>query len=102
MPAFINHVEVVEALLKGMICAADIINTDVDKAMSLLQGGNYYRVPDAVLKTAFNSAPSPISFSPDVESIQYVVDEMSKLGYIDGKIAATDIFRTGMIESLEQ
>ncbi|MDP2547708.1 ABC transporter substrate-binding protein [Oceanobacter sp. 4_MG-2023] len=94
--------EVVEALLKGMICAADIINTDVDKAMSLLQGGNYYRVPDAVLKTAFNSAPSPISFSPDVESIQYVVDEMSKLGYIDGKIAATDIFRTGMIESLEQ
>jgi len=94
--------EVAEALLKGMICAADIINTDVDKAMSLLQGGNYYRVDDTVLKQAFTSAPEPISFSPDIESIQYVVDEMAKLGYIDGKVAARDIFRTDMIESLEQ
>lgn len=94
--------EVVESLLKGMLCAADVINNDVDKALALLQGGNYYRVPDAVLKQAFTSAPEPISFVPDIESIQYVVDEMTKMGYISGDIAATDIFRTDMIESLEQ
>lgn len=94
--------EVVESLLKGMICAANIINNNADEALALLQGGNYFRVQDSVLKQAFTSAPLPISFTPDVASIQYVVDEMTKMGYIRGDVLAKDIFRTEMIESLEQ
>ncbi len=94
--------EMVESYLKGMLCAADIINNDVDKALELLQGGNYYRVSDEVLKEAFVSAPAPISFTPDIESVQYVVDELSSMGYISGDTKATDIFRTDMIESLEK
>jgi ABC-type nitrate/sulfonate/bicarbonate transport system substrate-binding protein len=94
--------ELVESYLKGMLCAAEIINTDVDKALSLLQGGNYFRVSDSVLKQAFTSAPSPISFTPDIESVQYVVDELSVLGYISDDTSAEDIFRTDMIETLEK
>jgi len=94
--------EVVESFLKGMLCAADIINNDLGKALALLQDGNYFRVSEAVLTQAFTSAPSPISFTPDVEAIQYVVDEMTKMGYISGDVTAENIFRTDMIESLEQ
>jgi hypothetical protein len=59
-------------------------------------------VSDSVLKQAFASAPSPISFTPDIESVQYVVDELSMLGYISDDTSAEDIFRTDMIETLEK
>ncbi|MFO8140626.1 MAG: ABC transporter substrate-binding protein [Marinobacter sp.] len=94
--------ELVRSYLKGMQCAADIINNDVEQALEVLQGGNYFRVSDDVLRQAFASAPQPISFTPDIDSVQYVVNELAKLGYISDETSAEDIFRTDMIESLEQ
>ena len=54
-----------------------------------------------VLK-AFKSAPAPISFQPDVEAIQGVVEDLSKLGYIKGSTKAADIFRLDEINSIER
>jgi ABC-type nitrate/sulfonate/bicarbonate transport system substrate-binding protein len=94
--------EIVKAYLEGLICAADIINKDPDKAVSLLTKGNYFRVKPEVLMQAFKSAPAPVSFIPDVESIQSVVDDLTKLGYVKGTTKASDIFRLETIKSLQK
>lgn len=94
--------KVVESYLKGLICAADIINKTPDKAVDLLAKGNYFRVPSNVLLASFKSAPAPVSFTPDLASIQTVVDDLTKLGYIKGKTTAADIFRLDLIKALEK
>ena len=94
--------EVVEAYLKGLICAASIINKDPEKAAKILSAnGSYFRVPPEVLLNAFKNASEPISFTPDLNSIQSVVDDLTALGYIKGKTKASDIFRLDMIKKLE-
>ncbi|MEM9485312.1 MAG: ABC transporter substrate-binding protein [Cyanobacteria bacterium P01_F01_bin.116] len=93
--------EVVEAYIKGMQCSAEIINTDPAKAIELLKGGNYYRVEDEVLLTAFETQPSPITFTPDLEAVQTVVDKMVELKYIESDVPAKDIFDTTLVKSLE-
>jgi ABC-type nitrate/sulfonate/bicarbonate transport system substrate-binding protein len=94
--------EIVKAYLEGMMCAADIINKDPDKAVSLLTKGNYFRVKPEVLASAFKSAPAPVSFIPDIDSIQSVVDDLTKLGYVKGTTKASDIFRLDTIKSLQK
>jgi ABC-type nitrate/sulfonate/bicarbonate transport system substrate-binding protein len=94
--------EVVEAYIKGLQCAAEIINTDPDKAVELLKGGNYYRVEDDVLLTAFKTQPAPITFTPDLDAIQTVVDRMVSLKYIESDVPAKDIFDTTLVKKLEQ
>ena len=93
--------EIVEAYIKGMQCSAEIINTDPAKAIELLKGGNYYRVEDEVLLTAFETQPSPITFTPDLEAVQTVVDKMVELKYIESDVPAKDIFDTTLVKSLE-
>lgn len=94
--------EIVQAYLAGLQCAADMINNDLDRALAYLQGGNYFRVSDASLRQAFESAPEPISFMPDVASIQAVVDGLAVMGYIRPDSSAEAIFRTDMIQSMER
>ena len=55
-----------------------------------------------MLAKAFKSAPAPISFIPDVESIQGVVDDLTKLGYVKGTTKASDIFRLDTIKLLQK
>lgn len=93
--------EVVEAYLRGLQCAAEVINETPEEAIALLEGGNYYRVDDDVLLEAFTSQPSPITFTPDLDAIQEVVDEMVDLGYIEADVPTRDIFDISMIEELE-
>jgi ABC-type nitrate/sulfonate/bicarbonate transport system substrate-binding protein len=93
---------VVNAYLKGVICGADVINKHPEQAVDLLEKGHYFRVPPAVLLASFKSAPAPISFVPDIDAIQSVINDLSHLGYIKGSVSATDIFRLDMIKSLEK
>lgn len=94
--------QVIESYLKGLICAADIINKQPEKAAEYLTKGNYYRVNQKVLLSSLKSAPAPVSFTPDVAMIQSVVDELTKLGYVKGKVSTSDIFRLDMIKILEK
>ena len=94
--------EIVKSYLDGLVCGAGIINTDPARAVSLLIKGNYFRVKPEVLASAFKSAPAPVSFVPDVASIQSVVDDLSKLGYVKGATKASDIFRLDMIRSMSK
>ncbi|MFE4105897.1 ABC transporter substrate-binding protein [Almyronema epifaneia] len=94
--------EVVEAYLKGLQCAAEIINTDPEAAIAWLSNGNYYRVEDEVLLTAFQTQPAPISFTPDLAAVQTVVDKMVELQYIEADVPATAIFDTAIVQGLEQ
>lgn len=93
---------VVGSYLKGLICAAKIINQTPDKAVEYLTKGTYYRVPPEVLLRSFKSAPYPISFTPDLASVQSVVHDLTKLGYIKGNATTADIFRIDMIKALEK
>ncbi|MDX6804685.1 ABC transporter substrate-binding protein [Terrihabitans rhizophilus] len=93
--------EVVESYLKAMICSAKIINEKPDTAVELLSKGSYFRVKPDVLLASFKSAPAPISFVPDVDAVQSVVTDLTKLGYVKGTTSAADIFRLDMIKSLE-
>lgn len=93
---------VVKSYLKGLQCAAEIINKTPKKAIDLLQNGTYYRVADNVVKHAFDAAPAPITFVPDTDSIQSVVSELRSLGYIRGNTNVEDIFRLKMIKELER
>jgi ABC-type nitrate/sulfonate/bicarbonate transport system substrate-binding protein len=94
--------EIVEAYLKGLYCAATMINKDPEAAVKILTAKNsYYRVSPQVLLEAFKNAPEPISFVPDLPSIQSVVDDLSALGYIKGKTKAADIFRLDMMKKIE-
>ena len=94
--------QIVESYLKAVSDAAALINSDPEKAVQLLSKGTYYRVgPDVVLK-AFKTAPAPISFVPDINAVQGVVTDLTKLGYIKGNTSAKDIFRTDLIEKLEK
>ena len=94
--------QVVEGYLKGLICAADIINNEPEKAVDLLEKGNYFRVSSDVLKGAFASAPKPISFVPDVAAVQQVVDDLVKMQYVRPGVSAESIFEIDLIKSLEQ
>lgn len=94
--------EVVESYLQGLQCAAEIINDTPEDAIALLEGGNYYRVEDAVLLEAFTSQPSPITFTPDLDAVQGVVDEMVSLDYIKADVPAAEIFDIDIIQKLEQ
>ena len=94
--------ETVEAYIKGLQCAAEIINTEPEKAVELLTEGNYYRVEDGVLLTAFTTQPEPITFTPDLEAVQTVVDKMVDLQYIESDVPAKDIFDTTLVKELEQ
>jgi ABC-type nitrate/sulfonate/bicarbonate transport system substrate-binding protein len=97
-----DRAPVVESYLKGLMCGADIINKTPQKAVELLTKGTYFKVSPAVLTAAFKSAPAPVSFVPDLPSIQSVVDDLSTLGYIKGSIKASDIFRLEIIQRLEK
>ncbi|WP_008309910.1 ABC transporter substrate-binding protein [Leptolyngbya sp. PCC 6406] len=94
--------EVVKAYIQGLQCAAEIINTDPDQAIELLVSGNYYRVEDDVLLTAFKTQPSPITFTPDLDAVQTVVDKMVQLQYIQADVPAKDIFDVSIVKELEQ
>ncbi|MFC7052534.1 ABC transporter substrate-binding protein [Hansschlegelia quercus] len=94
--------DVVKGYLSGLICAAKIINETPEKAVEILTKGRYFRVEPAVLLEAFKSAPAPVSFIPDVDSIQGVVTDLTKLGYVKGATKASDIFRLDMITSLQK
>ena len=94
--------QVVQAYLKGLICAAALINKQPEKAIAYLVKGNYYRVKPSVLLDSLKSAPAPISFVPDVAVIQSVVDELTALGYVKGNTKAADIFRLDPIKALEK
>ncbi len=94
--------EVVEGYLKAVSEAAALINSNPQQAVALLQKGTYYRVSPDVLLKAFQSAPAPISFVPDVAAVQSVVTDLTSLGYIKGNISARDIFRTDIVEKLEK
>ncbi|MBE7385586.1 MAG: ABC transporter substrate-binding protein [Leptolyngbya sp. SIO1E4] len=94
--------EVVEAYIAGLQCAAEIINTDPEAAIALLTDGNYYRVEDDVLLTAFETQPSPITFTPDLEAVQTVVDKMVELKYIESDVPAAEIFSTTIVQDLEK
>lgn len=95
--------QIVEAYLKGLLCAADMINKDPEAAVKILSAKNaYYRVSPEVLLNAFKNAAEPVSFVPDLDAIQSVVDDLSALGYIKGnKTKAVDIFRLDIIKKLE-
>ena len=93
--------EVVKGYLEGLQCAAKIINETPEKAVELLTGGTYFRVEPEVLLASFKSAPADISFVPDLESIQSVVDDLTSLGYIKGDVTAADIFSLDAIKSIE-
>lgn len=94
--------EVVKGYLEGLGCAAEIINSDPQKAVDLLTKGNYFKVDPAVLLAAFKSAPAPISFVPDVASMQGVIDDLTKLGYIKGSTKATDILALDTVKALQK
>jgi ABC-type nitrate/sulfonate/bicarbonate transport system substrate-binding protein len=94
--------DIVKGYLSGLVCAANIINKTPDKAVDLVAKGNYFRVTPTVLLQAFKAAPAPVSFVPDVSSIQLVVDELTKLGYIKGNIKAQDIFALETISDVEK
>ncbi len=94
--------EVVAAYIEGLTCGAKIINETPEAAVELLATGNYFRVSTDVLLAAFKSAPAPVSFIPDVDSIQKVVGSLTALGYIDGTVAAKDIFDLTIAEGLQQ
>lgn len=94
--------EVVKAYLQGLVCGASLINKTPDKAVELMSKGTYFRVKPEVLLASFKSAPAPISFVPSIPSIQSVVDDLTKLGYIKGNVKAQDIFRLDMIKAIEQ
>lgn len=94
--------EVVEAYIQGLQCAAEIINTDPEQAIELLTGGNYYRVENEVLLTAFQTQPAPITFTPDLDAVQTVVDKMVQLEYIQADVPAKDIFDVSIVKELEQ
>jgi ABC-type nitrate/sulfonate/bicarbonate transport system substrate-binding protein len=93
---------VVTAYIQGLQCAADIINTDPQRAIDLLAAGNYYRVDNTVLLTAFQTQPSPITFTPDLEAVQTVVDQMVQLKYIEADVPAQDIFDITIVQDLEK
>jgi len=93
--------QVVKSYLQGMLCAADIINSDPEKAVKLVSNGSYYRVPPEVLLKAFKSAVLPVSFVPDIVTIQSVIDDLSALGYVKGTTKASDIYRLDMIKELQ-
>jgi ABC-type nitrate/sulfonate/bicarbonate transport system substrate-binding protein len=93
--------KVVESYVKGLQCAAKIINETPEKAVAFLKNGNYYRVEDKVLLKAFTSQPSPITFTPDLKAVQSVVDAMVKLKYIKADVPASKIFDISIIKSLE-
>lgn len=94
--------KVVKAYLQGLVCGAAIINKTPEKAVAILSKGTYFRVKPAVLLASFKSAPAPISFVPDLPSIQSVVSDLTALGYIKGKVKATDIFRLDIVKSIGQ
>lgn len=94
--------EIVKSYLEGLVCAAEIINETPEKAVELLSAGTYFRVDEEVLLASFNSAPAAISFVPDLESIQSVVDDLTALGYIKGDVTAADIFALDAITSIEE
>lgn len=100
--ALAERPEVVESYIQGLQCAAEIINSEPEEAVSLLMEGNYYRVEDDVLLTAFTSQPSPITFTPDLETVQTVVDKMVELNYIEADVPAQDIFDVTLVKGLEE
>ena len=94
--------QVVTAYLKGLMCGAAIINKQPEKAVDYLAKGNYFRVSPKVLLASIKAAPAPVSFTPDVNAIQSVVDELTKLGYVKGTTGTKDIFRLDTIKGLEK
>jgi hypothetical protein len=59
-------------------------------------------VEDDVLLTAFTTQPAPITFTPDLEAVQTVVDKMVQLEYIQADVPAKDIFDVSIVKELEK
>ena len=92
--------EVVKAYLQGLQCGADIINKNPQAAVNLLSQGNYYKVPADVLVQAFQSAPALIGFEPDLEAIQSVINDLTKMGYVKGQTSAREIFHLDILNQV--
>ncbi len=97
----VNRPNVVKGYLEGLVCGGNIMNTDPQKAVQLLSNGHYFRVSPAVLLQAIKTAPAPVSFIPDTASVQQVVNDMSKLGYIKAGTSSDQIFDLDMIKKIQ-
>ncbi len=97
--------KVVEAYLRALIKSAHLINTEPQKAISLLENSaypHYFKVGSDVVLEALRSQPAPISFTPNVKAVNSVMLDMMELKYIDQYIPGRKLFRLATIKHLEQ
>ncbi len=72
----------VNAYLKAVYRGFDLIVNDPDRAIALVEKGNYYRVSRKVLKTAF-ATQKGVQLIPNISGMMTVINDMVASQYIE-------------------
>lgn len=94
-----KYPKTVEAYLRAVKKAFDLIVTDPAKAVALLKNGGYYKVPPEVLLQAFNSGPKEARLTPNKEGVMKAIDDMVTMGYI--KAPKSEVMDLTILKTIE-
>ncbi len=89
----------VEAYLKAIQRGFQLMVNDPEKAVSLLDGGNYYKVDTNVLLYALKNQPNKVLLQPNVEGMMQAINDMVKQGYI--KTPGKNVVQTKILDGIE-
>ena len=100
MESFLKkYPKTVEAYLRAVKKAFDLIVTDPAKAVALLKNGGYYKVPPEVLLQAFNSGPKEARLTPNKEGVMKAINDMVTMGYI--KAPKSEVMDLTILKTIE-
>jgi ABC-type nitrate/sulfonate/bicarbonate transport system substrate-binding protein len=94
-----KYPKTVEAYLRAVQRAFDLIVADPEKAVALLKNGGYYKVSPEVLLAAFRSGPKQASLRPNREGVMKAINDMAAAGYIKApKVEVMDLSVLDLVE----
>jgi len=93
-----KYPKTVEAYLRAVQRAFDLIVANPQRAVELLKNGGYYKVSPEVLLAAFQSSPKIASLVPNREGVMKAIGDMVTAGYI--RHPKTDVMDLSILESI--
>jgi len=95
-----KYPKTVEAYLRAVQQAFDLIVSDPERAVQLLKNGGYYKVPPEVLLEAFRSSPKQASLRPNREGVMKAIEDMAAAGYI--KRPSVEVMDLTILDQIEK
>lgn len=96
-----KYPKTVEAYLTALRRGFELIVENPEKAVDLIEGGNYYKVDPEVLLYAFKNQPKVVMLQPNIDGIMTAINDMVEYGYIKALDDPQKVFSLEPLSQIE-